>query len=162
MILATFPTEPALMHAVEQLRAGHTGEVEIYTPTEPEPSEGGSCMPLVILVCGVAGAILAFLMQAYADAINYPLNIGGRPDMSWPAYIPTTFELGVLAAMLGGFFGYMIVNRLPRLYEPIDESEAIRAASRNGYVVAVREPDRDRTHAILAALDPLAVEEVAE
>lgn len=162
MILATFPTETALMDAVARLRTGQAGDVETYTPTEPEQSEGGSCMPLVILVCGVVGAIATFLMQAYATTISYPLNIGGRPNLSWPAYVPTTFELGVLAAMLGGFFGYMIVNRLPRLYEPIDESEAIRAASRSGYVVAVRHADRDHTHAILAALDPLAVEEVAE
>jgi len=162
MILAVFSTEVALMQAVGKLRDARAGEVETYTPVEPEQGDNRSRMPLVILICGVAGAIAAFLMQAYATVIGYPLNVGGRPDMSWPAYVPTTFELAVLAAILGGFFGYMVVNRLPRLYEPVDESEAIRSASRSGYVLAVRRADRENANAILAALDPLAVEEVAE
>lgn len=162
MIVATFPDEKRLMEAVALLRARRVGEVETYTPTELEDPPIHSIMPLVILVCGILGVVGSFLLQAYATAINYPLNIGGRPNLSWPAYIPTTFEMGVLAAMLGGFFGFFIVNRLPRLYEPIDETQAMRRASRDGYVLAIRRPDRTRAHEVLAGLRPIMMEEVGE
>jgi hypothetical protein len=162
MIVATFPDEKRLMDAVALLRARRVGEVETYTPTELEDPPIHSVMPLVILVCGVIGVAGSFFLQAYATTINYPLNIGGRPNLSWPAYIPTTFEMGVLAAVLGGFFGFFIINRLPRLYEPIDETQAMRRASRDRYVLAIRKPDRVRAHEVLAGLHPMAVEEVRE
>lgn len=160
MIVATFPNEERLMHAVALLRARHAGKVETYTPTEPEYPSVHSVMPLIILICGVAGVVASFWLQVYATTTDYPLNVGGRPNLSWPAYIPTTFEMGVLWAVLGGFFGFFIVNRLPRLYEPIDETDAIRRASRDLYVVAIREPDRACAHEILGGLNPLTVEEV--
>lgn len=110
---------------------------------------------------GLLGGMGGFGMQVYATTISYPLDIGGRPDFSWPSYIPATFELAVLGAVLAGMVGYMVVVRLPRLYDPVDESTAMRGVMTGGYVLVVRSPDAARVREILARHDPLTIEEVA-
>ena len=167
MILAAFRTEPDLMRAAAGLRDAHVGAIEIYTPMEPESEEPPvgppfSPIPLIILAAGLLGTAASFLLQTYATVVNYPLNIGGHPDFSWPAYIPTAFENGALVAMAAGLLAFVVINGLPRLYEPIDESEAFRNASRDGYFLAIRQPDLPRAHAALEHFRPELVQELAE
>jgi hypothetical protein len=166
MILAAFRTEPELMRAAAALRDARLGAIETYTPTEPETENpiapAFSPIPLVILAAGLLGTAGSFLLQTYATVRDYPLNIGGHPDFSWPAYIPTAFENGALVAMLAGFLAYVVVNRMPRLYEPVDESDAFRNASRDGYFLAIRQADEARARAALEPFRPELVQELAE
>jgi hypothetical protein len=167
MILAAFRTEPDLMRAAAALRDARLGSVEIYTPTEPEsehPPIGPhfSPIPLVMLVAGVLGTAASFWLQTDATVWHYPINIGGRPDFSWPAYVPNAFENGVLIALLAGFLAFLVINRLPRLYEPIDESDAFRNASRDGYFLAIRKTDEARARAALEPFRPELIQELAE
>src|ERR1700742_71447 len=134
-ILVMFVDEAALTEALDRLRPIGLEELRTYTPKPLELEAARSPLPLIVLVSGVAGAALAFGMQFYATTISYPLDIGGRPENSWPAYIPITFEVGVLFAVLAGIFGYFIINRMPRLYEPIDELVSIREAMRDGWLI---------------------------
>lgn len=161
-VLAGFETEGALRHALDRLSAEHVDNLATYTPKALDEHPTGSPLPLVMFVAGVVGFVGFFLLMAYADLWAYPLNIGGRPEFAWPSFVPIAFELGVLCAMGAGFFGYFVLCRMPQPFDPIDECDGFRRASRDGWFVAVRSSDPQRvTRArdILDLLRPMSIEE---
>ena len=78
------------------------------------------------------GAASGYLMQWWMVGIDFPINVGGRPPHSPPAFIPVTFELGVLFAALSIFFGLFMLWGMPRLHHPVFEVEAFRSAAVDG------------------------------
>jgi hypothetical protein len=157
-LLAVFETEHELTTALGSLRTAGLGEVETYTPKPIE--SGSSIVPALMLIAAILGAVASFCLQSYAGTLSYPLNIGGRPNLSWPAFVPIAFENGILAAVLAGFVGYLVVNRLPRLYDPVDESASIRHAMRDAWCAAIRTGEPDRARAVLRDLAPVRIEEL--
>lgn len=123
-VVAEFPTEHELVHAVEKTREAGYRRIEAYTPF---PVEGlaealalkRNNVPLITLIGGLTGGLGGFFFQYWACVIAYPLNIGGRPLNSWPAFIPVTFELTVLGAALSAVFGMLALNGLPRPHHPL-------------------------------------------
>lgn len=162
--LAEFAAPASLVTAIDHLRAEGFRPLDSYTP-HPVPelearfARGPSRLPLVILIAGLIGLLGGFGMEVYANTVSYPLNIGGRPYNSWPAFIPIAFEIGVLSAVLGGFLGYLIANRLPAL-DGLD-GDIFRAASRDGYVLAVETDDAPALRHALSALGAIRVTEIA-
>ncbi len=91
---------------------------------------------------GITGGLLGFFMQVYSTAIDYPLNIGGRPLVSWPAYIPITFEMTVLLAALGGVLGLFVVTRFPQPYHPVFNVEDFQKhGSQDGFYLGIEARD---------------------
>lgn len=134
-VLGEFPEEQALLAAARALREkGHTG-LDLHSPYPLHGADEAlglkrSTVPIVALVGGVSGALLGYLLQWYTVAHDWPLNVGNRPPHSGPAFIPVTFELGVLFAalaifvgLLAGYFGF------PRVHHPVFEVEAFRSAT---------------------------------
>jgi hypothetical protein len=156
-LVASFATQTQLRDALPRVRA--LGEVETYTPQALE-DDRSSILPLIVLLAGLAGAAGGFLMQVYANVIAYPVDIGGRPRFSWPAFVPIAFEIGVLSAVVVGFIAFLVVNRLPRLYDPVDEAVLLRGASRDRWCLAVRTDAPERAHALLRDLAADEVEEL--
>ena len=161
-LLAGFDSPHDLLHALGRLREARIEVLETYTPAPLEEEAHRSPLPLAMFVTGIAGFVGCFLLMTYADVYAYPLDIGGRPTFAWPAFVPIAFEVGVLCAMVIGFFGYFTICRMPQLYDPVDECESFRRASRDGWFVAIRSKDPERAaqaRTLVDTLHPTSVEE---
>ena len=167
-VMAAFGTPDALLAAVRALRERQIGPLEAYTPASVEGlADALGCrrsrLPLLALLGGVAGGAGGYLMQWYSAVIAYPIHVGGRPLHSWPLFIPVTFELTILGAVLATVVGMLAANGLPRLRHPIFGAPGFDLATRDRYFLCVRcrrgaglGPAREA----LASLAPLSIVEV--
>ena len=160
MIVAGFPGPDALQDAVRRLHAAGV-EAETRTPYAlPEDEDApGSRIPLVALGAGLGLGGAGFAMQCWAAMRSYPLLVGGRPDFFWTSYLVYALECAVLGAVAATFASFLIANRLPRLWEPGDESEALRDATRDGWFLVVHGPAAP-ARAVLQPLAPVRYEEI--
>ena len=161
-LLVEFESQATLHEARARLDAAGITGIETYTPMPPDEEPSRSPLPLCMFVAGMLGFAGFFALMAYANMHAYPTNYGGRPNFSWPAFVPIAFELGVLCAMAAGFIGYFLVCRLPHLYDPVDECQAFGRASRDGWFLSIGDPDAAQLRAaqrLLASLSPTSIEE---
>jgi hypothetical protein len=169
-LLAEFPTPDALLQAARAARERYK-HVDAYAPYSVEGLADAvgftrNRVPLVALLGGLAGGAGAYVLQWYTAVIDYPIDAGGRPLHSWPAFIPATFELTVLGAALAIFFGLWLMNGLPRLNHPLFNAPDFDLASRNRFFLCIRASDAafdlHDTADFLHSLRSLRVSEVAE
>ncbi|WP_075795846.1 DUF3341 domain-containing protein [Massilia putida] len=168
-LLAEFPSADSLCAAARHVRARGWTKVEAYSPYAIEGlddiigAEKGWIAPLTLLG-GILGGAGTYFLQWYAAVVDYPINIGGRPLNSWPAFIPATFEITILGAALAATVAMLALNGLPRLYHPLFEVEEFELASRNRFFLCL--PARDPVFApgpardLLEELHPLLLREV--
>jgi hypothetical protein len=168
-LLAEFPSADALCAAARHVRANGYTRVEAYSPfaiaglDDIVGADKGWIAPLTLLG-GIAGGAGTYFLQWYAAVVDYPINIGGRPLHSWPAFIPATFEITILGAAVAAVLAMLVLNGLPQLYHPLFELDEFELASRNRFFLCL--PARDPVFApgpardLLEALHPLLLREV--
>jgi hypothetical protein len=168
-IVATFERQDQMLKALRRLKLAGFSRMEVYTPFAVEEVDEilgrrAFWLPILIFAAGVAGAIGGLFLQYYGMAIGYPLNIGGRPLNSWPAFGTTTFELTVLSAILVGVGGLFAFCRMPRFYDPIFVAPGIERASQDRFVICIRASDerfdRDRLYWVLNRYEHVAITDV--
>src|SRR5436309_9120378 len=121
-------------------------------------------VPLLTLLGGLVGAITGYGMQWYSAALDYPLNVGGRPLHSWPAFVPITFELAVLFAAIAAVLGLLWMNGLPRLHHSIFNAPNFKLASQTRFFLCIEASDHvfdaDEVREFLHSLGAISVVEV--
>ena len=121
-------------------------------------------LPLIVFMGGLVGGIGGFLMQYYIEVIDYPINVGGKPYNSWPAFIPITFEMTVLVAAFSAVLGMLVLNKLPQPYHPVFNLPNFAMATRDRFFLAVEANDPKFEHAevveLLKSLNALEVSDV--
>lgn len=146
-IIGEFTTPEAVRTAADRLRQAGFRAFEAYTPypvegldkiIHPGPKR---FLPLLMFVAAVLGAAWGYWIQYWDEALNFPLNVGGRPHNSWPAFMVGTFEFMLLVTIAAGFFGMLAKSRLPKLYHPIMEARAFERASRDRFVICLEAAD---------------------
>jgi hypothetical protein len=145
-VLAEFATPGDLFRGCERVRdAGYT-RWDAHSPFPVHGLDGAmgmkrSKLPWIILVMALGGAATGFLLQTWVHNMAYPLTISGKPHFAWPAYVPITFELGVLGGALAAVFGMFGLNQLPRHHHPLFESKRFGRFSDDAFFISIESAD---------------------
>ena len=169
-VIAEFETPTALVNAARAAREAGYRKLDAYSPFPIEELSDAlhlhkNKLPLIVLIGGIMGGLTGYLLQYFITVIYYPINIGGRPLHSWPAYIIITFELTILLASLAAVFGLLALCGLPMPYHPVFNVPRFALASRNRFFLCIESADplfdHDKTCEFLETLEPREVSEVA-
>jgi Protein of unknown function (DUF3341) len=168
-LMAEFDTPQALMDAAHKTHEAGYQKIDAYSPF---PIEGlaeeigfhRDEVPLVVLIGGIIGGSCGYLMQWWISAVDYPLNIGGKPPHSWPAFIVITFEMTILFAAISAVFGMLALNGLPMPYHPVFNVPRFAMASKDRFFLIVFSSDPKynprSTRAFLEGLSAVSISEV--
>jgi hypothetical protein len=169
-VTAEFDSPTALVNAARAACQKGYRKMEAYSPFPIEELNDvlhlhKNKLPLIVLLGGITGGLTGYLLQYYVAVWNFPLNIGGRPLNSWPAYIIITFELTILFAAISAVLGLLALCGLPMPYHPMFNVPRFATASRNRFFLCIEAADPlfdyDKTAEFLETLEPKEVSEVA-
>jgi hypothetical protein len=167
--LAEFAEADDLVVAATRAYEAGYRRMECYSPL---PVEGlaeaigfhRTRMPLVVLIGGIVGCLGGLALQYYATVVAYPLNVGGRPLFSWPAFVPVVFEMTVLGAVLFAVLGMLAMNGLPRPHHPLFAIRSFDRATQDRFFLCILSIDRmfdeHATREFLQRLGPVEVTDV--
>ncbi len=130
VIVAEFVEAGTFLEAARRAR-GEARLVDAYTPFPVEGMDELLAEPSRVRVAMFMGGALvaacAYGTEWYSAVVNYPINSGGRPLHSWPAFMLVPFAIGILSAAVCGFAAMMVETGLPRLHHPLFEIAGFRA-----------------------------------
>jgi len=170
-LLAEFEDPTSLVAAAQRAHEDGYVHMDAYSPFPIEELHEAlgshhTRLPLIVLIGGIVGCVGGYALQYWASAVAYPLNIGGKPLHSWPAFIPITFECTILVAALSAVLGMLALNGLPQPYHPVFNVPRFALASRNRFFLCIESRDPkfhlEETRRFLETLSPREVTTVAD
>jgi len=168
-IMAEFDTPTHLVEAARRTSEAGYKKIDAYSPFPVEELAEAigfhkNGVPLVVLVGGIIGGLSGYLMQYWISAIAYPINVGGKPLQSWPAFIVVTFEMTILFAGIAAVFGMLALNGLPMPHHPVFNVPRFAFASKDRFFLIIfsTDPmyDPAGTRRFLEGLGPRSISEV--
>jgi len=170
-LMAEFDDPTSLVTAAERAHREGYRSMDAYSPFPIEELHHAlgskhTRLPLIVLIGGLIGCIGGYALEYWVSVIAYPVNIGGKPLHSWPAFIPVTFECTILAAALSCVLGMLALNGLPMPYHPVFSVPRFALASRNRFFLCIESKDPkfdiEETRRFLETLNPREVSTVAD
>ena len=168
-LMAEFDSATNLVAAAHRTHEAGYERIDAYSPF---PVEGlaeaigfhRNAVPLVVLIGGLLGGLSGYAMQYWISAISYPINVGGKPYHSWPAFIVVTFEMTILFAGISAVLGMLALNGLPMPYHPVFNVPRFAFATKDRFFLIVfsSDPKYDptETRRFLESLGPKSISEV--
>jgi hypothetical protein len=170
-VVAEFDDAHKIMDAVHAAREKGYTVMEAYSPVPVHGLDEAigrkrSKLPWIVFAAGATGCLGGFFMQVWMAHIDYPWNVGGRPTLSWPAFIPVTFELTILSSAIAAVFGMFGLNGLPRPHHPIFNTPNFDRSTLDHYFLCIEaeDPEFDETKVtdFLNSLGPEAVNTITD
>lgn len=170
-IMAEFDTPTELVEAARQVRDAGYKKTDAFSPFpihEMDEALGikRTILPFMVLGGGIAGLIGGFALQIWVHAIEYPMNIGGRPYLSIPNFVPPAYELTILLAAFTAVFGMLALNGLPQPYHPVFNVPRFALATREKFFLLIEASDPLYDYAeaksFMESLNPQEVFDVEE
>lgn len=170
-LLAEFDSPTAVVTAARKAREAGYVKLDAFTPFPIHELDEALKVPRTILPWlvfggGLAGLLGGFAMQYWMSAVDYPLNIGGRPLASWPAFVIPSYEMTILFASITAVVGMIALNGLPMPYHPLFNAPNFTNATADRFFLCIETKDAKfdaaGTRQFLETLHPLGVTDVAE
>ena len=168
-LMAEFETVNDAITAARKVYGAGYRRMDAYSPFPVEElSEAigfhSNGVALVCLIGGLLGGSAAYVLQWWINTVGYPVNIGGRPLHSWPAFIIVTFEMTILFSGISAVFGMFALNGLPLPYHPVFNVPHFEAASKDKFFIVIfatdKKYDPQGTRHFLETLHPTSIAEV--
>jgi len=145
-VMAEFDSGQELVDAARKTMAQGFTKVEAYSPVPIEElndiiHKTRTVLPKLVLAGGLTGMASGFGLQYWASVIEYPMNIGGRPEASWPTFIIPSYELTILFAALTAAIGMIVLNGLPQPYHPVFNVDRFSMASSDKFFLVIESTD---------------------
>ncbi|HXR16548.1 MAG TPA: DUF3341 domain-containing protein [Terriglobales bacterium] len=168
-IMAEFDSATYLVEAAHRTHEAGYSKIDAYSPF---PVEGlaeamgfhKNAVPLVVLIGGLLGGLSAYALQYWISVVSYPVNVGGKPYHSWPAFIIVTFEMTILFGGIFAVFGMLALNGLPMPYHPVFNVPRFALATKDRFFLIVFSTDpkysASETRRFLESLGPRSISEV--
>ena len=160
-LIAEFKTVLNVLDAAKRIRDEGFTNWDVLTPFPIHGLDGAmglkrSKVPYFTFFGGLAGMITAVVMVWYMNAYDYPLVVGGKPFFSPIFPFPVFYELTILLAAFGTFFGMFIVNKLPMHHHPVFEHEGFSRVTDDHFWIVIESVDpkfeQERTKKLLEEL----------
>jgi hypothetical protein len=170
-LLAEFDSATAIVDAAREARRVGYVKVDAYTPFPIHELDSAleiprTRLPWIVLGGGIAGMLAGFGLQYWASVIEYPMNIGGRPYASWPAFVVPAYETTILFASITAVVAMIALNGLPQPYHPLFNVPTFSSASADRFFLCVEAADPKfeigATRKFLQGLKPVEVSDVVD
>lgn len=145
-IVGEFEASGQLLAAVRAVREAGYRRMDAYAPfpmAEVSALLGDrtAIVPVIAATAALVGGGLTFLAEYWMNAIDYPLNVGGRPPNSWPAFMPATISVSALWLAVAAFVTMLVRCKLPRLHHPVFDVPDFERASEDRFFLCVLAED---------------------
>ena len=145
-LMAEFDSATAIVSAARKAREAGYSKVDAYTPFPIHELDAAlklprTILPWLVFFGGIAGLVSGFALQYWVSVIDYPLNIGGRPFASWPAFVVPSYELTILFASITAVVGMIMLNGLPQPYHPVFNAPNFSNATADRFFLCIEAAD---------------------